>query len=163
MLLGLAHTAAAAQLTLLSLNWDLFIFSFPSPSAICNMICPCPGWQMEKQDTRLFAVMVLHRLNWPVKLQCSSSSVLAEQPFWRPLQSLCHCCVCANACANAHLPLISLLLPGKTLAFWHLSFLLVDITKLSVLPGSALTFTLNPSLKISPLVFGNFQFLLVSY
>lgn len=48
--------------------------------------------------------------------------------------------VCVPAQTHIHL-FISLLLPGETLALGHLSLLLVDITKLGVLRGDALSFT----------------------
>lgn len=141
---------------------------FPSPlppRAICNMNCLCPGWQMEKQDTLLFAVAVLHGLNWPVKLQCSSLAALAEQPFWRPLLSLCHCCECVYALCKytsissspccfqerlSHLNIFSCCL-------WISASLVYLLGVLWPL------LCLNPSLKFPLLAFGNFQFLLVSY
>lgn len=151
------HCSSCTALTpLIGLRMNHIFSPFPPMPHVTWSPCAQAGrW---KPKTLLFAVMVLHGLNWPVKLQCSSSWALTEQPFCPPVPALC-----VPTQTHIHV-FISLLLPGETLALGYLSLLLVDITKLSVLRGDALTFT--PSylyFKVPPPVFGNLKFLLVSY
>lgn len=64
--------------------------------------------------------------------------------FLETLNSPSASAVCVRMPVQTHIHLfISLLLPGETLTLGLLFLLLVDITKLSVLPGGALTFTLS--------------------
>lgn len=107
----------------------------------CNVISLCPGWQMETQNSLLFAVMVLHGLSWPVRLQCE----LWQSSLSSPLPLLCVC---------LHRPTSM-----APLTLGYLSLLLVGITKLSVLHGGALTFTPSyPILQNPPSSIWQFKF-----
>jgi len=105
------------------------------------MICLGPGWQMEKRDTSICSSGSSWETTglWSCNVQACQlwQSSLSGDPY-----SPSATAVCVRVPAQTRIDLfISLLLPGETLTLGHLFLLLVDITKLSVLPGGPLTFT----------------------
>lgn len=163
MLVGLACTAAAAQLLLLSLDWEWFIFSLPSlsplpPIATCNMISLCPGWQLETQNTLLVAVMVLLGSTglWSCSVQACE---LWQNSLSVPLPLLCVCLhrptsTCSSPCCfQERLSLLAIFpcclwISPSLACFIEMVWPLLHLTH---------------SFKIPPLVSGSFEFLLVSY
>lgn len=146
--LQLLHSSRSSHQT----ENDSYFLSLP-PNTTCNVISLCPGPKLSSVCSNGFS--------W-AHLACEAA-VFKRVSFGRAaFLSPCPCCVCA---AQTHIHVfISLLLPGDTLTLGHLSLLFVDITKLSMLHGDALTFTPSyPILQNPPLVFGSFKFLLISY
>lgn len=143
------HCSSCTALAPLTRLRMIHIFS-PFPPVPHVMWSPCA----QAQNSLLFAVMVFHGLIWPLKLQCSSVWALAEQPFSSPAPARC-------VPAQTHIHVFtSLLLPLLDIfpcCLWISPSLACFMEML--LPLLHLT----PSFKISPLVFCNFKFLLVSY
>lgn len=143
------HCSSCTALTpLIGLRMNHIFSPFPPvPHVTWSPRAQAGRW---KPKTLLFAVMVLHGLNWPVKLQCSSLWALAEQLFCPPAL-LCVCLhrptsISSSPCCFQERPLLLDIFPC---CLWISPSLVCFVEMLWALLHLTLSF------KVSPPAFGN--------